>query len=679
MQMNNDRKLSRFSDDELALLDLLLDEAGEATPATTIPRRANADAPPLSFAQERLWFIEQLTPGSPAYTIPLALRLVGPLDLAALERSLNTIVSRHAVLRTTFAQGNDGQPVQVIADSLAITLSMIDLQHLSRNDQEAELQRIVPAAFGQPFDLAAGPLLRAQLIKFEPAEHILLVTLHHIIADGWSRDVLVREAATLYTAFATNQSPQLPELSIQYADYAVWQRDRLQGELLETQIGYWKQQLANAPAALDLPLDRPRPPIQTFNGASTTFALPAPLSQALDDLSRRENCTLFMTLLAAWQVLLHRYSGQRDILVGTPIAGRTHAELEDLIGFFINTLVLRGDVGGDPSFRELLARARETTLAAYAHQDVPFEKLVEELQPTRDLSRSPFFQVMFALQNAPVSEINLPELRLHALGSGTHTAKFDLTLFMEQTPHGLIGAVEYNTDLFDPSTIDGMIEHFATLLAGIVANPDQRISRLPLISARELEFILRDWNDTAATYPQNQGIHELFAAQAAQTPDAIAAVFLPSDGGDTPQLTYAELNARANQLAHHLRGLGVEPETRVGVCMERSLDLLVGILGILKAGGAYVPLDPAYPRERLQFMIEDAQMAVLLTQARLLQNEHNQLPALHDNQGPTVVCLDADWPTIAESSAHNPQPSATDENLAYVIYTSGSTGVPKGV
>jgi amino acid adenylation domain-containing protein/non-ribosomal peptide synthase protein (TIGR01720 family) len=618
----------------------------------------------LSFAQARLWFLEQLEPGSSAYNIPAAVRLTGSLDVAVLEQSLNEIVGRHEVLRTTFGMVS-GEPRQVIAPVLALTLRWVDLRDLPEAQQKIQVERLATEEAQQPFDLAKGPLLRATLLQLGEAEHVLLLTMHHIVSDGWSMGVLIRELAALYEAFSTGKPSPLPELPIQYADFAHWQRQWLQGEVLAAQLSYWQQQLTGAPALLELPTDRPRPGVQTFRGATQFLALPEPLSQKLKTLSQRSGVTLFMTLLAAFQTLLYRYTGQEDICIGSPIANRNRSETEELIGFFVNTLVLRTDMSENPSFQELLARVREVTLGAYAHQDLPFEQLVEALQPERNLSHQPLFQVMFALQNAPMPALELPSLTLSSLEIESGTAKFDLTLSMEDTEQGLVGSLEYNTDLFDAASISRMLGHFQTLLEGIVDNPDLHLSDLPLLTQPERQQLLVEWNDTQVNYPKDVCIHQLFEAQVDRTPEAVAVVF------EDQQLTYGELNSCANQVAHHLRFLGVSPDDLVGICVERSVKMIVGLLGILKAGGAYVPLDPAYPSERLAFMLEDTQVSVLLTQESVVK----KLPS-HQAQ---IVCLDSNRETLTQQSEENPKSEVRPDHKAYVMYTSGSTGRPKGV
>jgi amino acid adenylation domain-containing protein len=658
--------------------------AGPQRELTAIARLPRDGSPlPLSFAQQRLWFLHQLEPGSPAYNVPAAYLLKGPLDRAVLEECLAEVVRRQEALRTTFTT-RDGLPVQVIAPAAAPPhpqplspirmgergrgegappLAVTDLRSLPAAQREEEARRQAVEEFRTPFDLERGPLLRVRLLQLADEEHWLLLSMHHIISDWWSRGVLLAELAALYTARTTGRPAPLPELPVQYADFAAWQRQWLRGEVLDRQLDYWKKQLAGA-ATLDLPTDRPRPPVQTFNGARRPFALPADLIEKLQAVSRGEKATLFMTLLAGFQTLLHRYTGQDDICVGSPIANRTRAETENLVGFFVNSLVLRADLGGNPTFRELLGRVREAALGAYAHQDLPFEQLVEVLQPPRDLSRPPLFQVMFALQNTPVSPPAVPGLHVQALDIDNGTAKFDLTVFLFETGQGLKGEVQYNTDLFDAATIERLTGHFRTLLEGAAANPESRIGELPLLTEPERRRMLVEWNDTRADYPREKCFHQLFEEQAERTPGAVAAAC------GAARLTYAELNRRANQLAHYLRSFGIGPEVLVGVCMERSLEMLVGILGVLKAGGAYLPLDPSYPPERLRFMVQDGGVPLLLTQERLRDR-------LTDD-GPPLICLDTDWDSIAACSDANPEPAAAPENLAYVIYTSGSTGKPKG-
>jgi amino acid adenylation domain-containing protein len=645
---------------------------GETVPQEPIPEAApsGAAAPrweeltaPLSFAQRRIWFLDQFEPGSSVYNMPTALRLTGTLNVGALVQSLTAIVQRHEALRTTFATDEHGEPVQVVAPVMVLPLPLLDLQ--GRPDPEAEALDLAREEASSPFDLSTGPLLRATLLRLAPQEHILLLTVHHIVSDHWSMGVLFRELVELYRTRAEGRRPALPPLAWQYADYAVWQRQWLDDARMEEQLAYWKQRLAGAPAALDLPTDRPRPAVKTYRGATLPFQLPPDLASALQQVSRREGATLFMTLLAAFQVLLHRYSGQADISVGTPVAGRSRQELEAIIGIFVSTLVMRTDLSGNGSFRELLARVRENVLSDFAHQDLPFENLVEALQPVRDTSRSPLFQVMFTLQNSPMEAVALPGLTLAAVEADSGTAKFDLTLYMAEEDGALTGLMEYNTDLFDRTTIERMVGHLQTLLEGVAANPQTPVANLPLLTAAERQQILVEWNDTARDYRQGVCLHELIAEQVERTPEGDAVVF----AGE--RLSYRELNRRANQLAACLRRLGVGPDVPVGICMERSLEMVVGLLGILKAGGAYVPLDPTYPPERLGFMLADAEAPVLLTQERLT--------AVLPEHGARVICLDSQWPEIAAETDANPVNVAGPDNTAYIIFTSGSTGRPKGV
>ncbi|HEX6290912.1 MAG TPA: condensation domain-containing protein, partial [Herpetosiphonaceae bacterium] len=554
------------------------DMAGAIAPSIVPVSRESAL--PLSFAQQRLWFLNQLDPGSSADNMPAALHLTGSLDRLALEQSLSEIVRRHEVLRTRFVT-EQGQPVQVIAPTTPVTLTLIDLHDLPEAERATMVMQLATAEARRPFDLQRDSLLRATLLVLGADDYVLLLTLHHIIADGWSWSILFRELTACYTAQMVGAAIALPELPIQYADFAYWQRQWLQGAVLEQQLDYWRQQLAGL-APLQVPTDHPRPPVPSAKGSSHSFIISRSLTDDLMALSHREGVTLFMTLLAAWQVLLSRYSGQSDIAVGTPIANRTRGEIEDLIGCFINMLVLRTDLAGDPSFRDVLQRVREVSLGAYAYQEVPFEEVVDALQPARDLSRHPLFQVMFALQNVSMALPSLPGLTVKPLSVDFGTVKLDLSLSIAETSAGLSGTLEYSTDLFTAATIARLIEHFTVLLHGLVADPKQRIAELPLLTEAERQM-LDAWNATAYDYPRAPLVHDLIAQQAARTPTATALVW-----GDE-RLTYTALERRANQLAHHLCSLGVGPERRVAVCLDRSLDLVVALLAVLKAGGAYVP------------------------------------------------------------------------------------------
>ncbi|MDY6802251.1 MAG: amino acid adenylation domain-containing protein [Cyanobacteriota bacterium] len=612
---------------------------------------------PLSWNQQRLWFLEQIEGSSSTYNIPAAVELVGELDLAALERSLLEIVRRHEILRTNFAL-LDGLPVQQIAPELKLNIAVIDL----KSDEEVE--GLAMAEAQKPFDLATDPLLRVTLLRRSPSSHYLLLTLHHIISDGWSMGVLINELSQLYGAFLSKAPSPLAELPFQYADFAVWQRQWLSGETLETQLSYWKETLSGAPELLELPTDRSRPPLQSFRGSSHKFHLSAELTQKLQTLAEKSGATLFMILFGAFATLLYRYTDREDICIGTPIANRNRAETESLIGFFINTLVLRADLTGTPTFSQLLDRVRERSLEAYDRQDVPFEQIVEALQPERSLSYSPLFQVMFALQNAPMGELELPGVTLKPMSQDSQSAKFDLTVSMWETETGLEGSWEYNSDLFDRETIARAIGHFQTLLAGIVANPDRQLGELPLLTDAE-ERLFQSWNDTKTNYPAEKTLAELFEDQVEKTPDAIAVSY----GGE--QLTYEQLNRRANQLGHYLQARGVGPEVLVGLCLDRSPEAIAAMLGIIKAGGAYVPIDPDYPPERIAYILSDAGVPVLISNSTLL----GKLPE-HEA---VLVCLDRDWEAIATFSSDNLPMEVTPTSLAYLIYTSGSTGKPKGV
>jgi len=648
-----------------ALLEALLSEQGIEPPkAERIPRREEGGPAPLSFAQRRLWFFDQFEPGNPAYNLVSTVSLRGKLDAVALERSFSDVTRRHEALRTTF-DFRDGEPVQVIAPPQPLHLHVLDITHLPEAERDGRIRNLIHEQTQASFDLKRGPLLRITLVRLRDEEHVLLLAMHHIVSDAWSMGVLVGEVVALYEAYASGREAARPELPLQYADFATWQREWLQGDVLEEQSAYWRRQLGGGLPILELPTDRARPALQTYNGASLSFPLSPALSQSLKALCKAEGVTLFMTLLAAFKVLLYRYTGQEDVIVGSPIANRHRQELEGLIGFFVNTLAMRTDLSGNPTFRELLGRVRETALGAYAHQDLPFEYLVEQLQPDRNLSHSPLVQVVLVLQNTPERKAELPGLVVTPLKYEAETAKFDLTLYFDELGSELQGTFEYNTDLFDRDTIIRMARHLRTLLEGVVADPSERISELPLLTEAERRQLLLEWNDTRADFQQDCCAHQLFEAQVERTPDAVAVAL------EDEQLSYRELNARANLLAHHLRGLGVGAGEAVGIFMERSLEMIVGVLGALKAGAACLPLDPSYPDERLAFMLKDAGGSVVLSQQRLAAN----LPKTDAR----VVCLDADWEEVARSSDENPRTSVTPESWVYVIYTSGSTGRPKGV
>jgi amino acid adenylation domain-containing protein len=643
---------------------------------------------PLSFAQQRLWFLYQLTPGNPFYNVPAAIRLTGTLDQTALERSFQAVVRRHAALRTTFTT-HEGQPVQIVEPDVTVELAVINLQSVAVSDRERISQQLATAEAQHPFNLTTDPLLRVTLLQFDASEAVLLLTMHHIVADGWSLGVLIKELACCYTAFVEGRSPSLPPLPIQYTDFADWQRRWLQGEVLEKQLAYWQTQLQALPV-LQLPSDRPRPAVQTYRGATYPLQISATLTQALETLSQQSGASLFMTLLAAFQTLLYRYTGQTDIAIGSPIANRHRSELEGLIGFFVNSLVLRSNLSGQLTFRALLERVRNVALEAYKHQDLPFEKLVEALDPDRDLSRNPLFQVAFALQNAPMQPLELPGLTLTPAPLESGSTRFDLEVHLWEPAHGLrslwqsqeglSGFISYSTDLFDRDRIGRLIGHFQTLLEGIVANPEAHLADLPLLTPAEQQQ-LAAWNRSPLAPLKNQSdvpilkdlgesrcFHHIFEAWVKLAPEAIALV------AEQGSLTYRELNQQADQLAQTLHQMGTQPGDLVGLCVDRSADMVIGILGILKAGGAYVPLDPNYPSDRLHFMLTDTQVALLLTQSWLVE----QLP----RSQATILCLDQPLPLVPSPQGEQVGSAGctvTPDQLAYVIYTSGSTGTPKGV
>ncbi len=644
-----------------------------APPLVPVPR----DLPlACSFSQQRLWFLDQLLPGDPAYNIPVAVRFQGAMDLGALGLALGELVRRHEALRTTFAASRDGQPVQVVAPAPAVAVPppVVDLRGLPAAVGEAEAFARLIAESVLPFDLGRGPLLRPYLFRLGDEDLLLYFAIHHIVCDGVSISILLRELVTLYGAGARGAGSPLrglPPLPLQYADFAAWQRDWLQGETLARQVAYWRTQLAGAPVVIELPTDRPRPAVQTSHGARRNFRLPAPLVKDLAALGRRERCTLFMTLQGVVNTLLGRYSGQEDVLVGWPIASRNRAELEGVVGFLANLLVLRTDLRGEPAFRQLLARVREAALGAYAHQDLPFEQLVEELRPERHLSHNPIFQVFFVLHQATSGGQGLPGLTVSVPSIDNRTTRGDLLVSLSEAGDGLVGLMEYNTDLFDAATIERMIGHFANLLEAVLAAPDTAVAALPILGAEERRQIVETWNETAAPYP-DRCVHQLFEAQVERSPGAVALIF----EGEGESLTYGELNARANRLARRLRAEGVGPGALVGLCLERSPEMVVALLAVLKAGGAYVPLDPTYPPDRLAFVLEDSGARVLLTQPELRYG----LPG----EGLAVIEVepgggDGDGVENLEPLAGPEDLASGPEDLAYVIYTSGSTGRPKGV
>lgn len=655
-------RVAGMSDSQRALLarQLRLTKAVAGQPG--IRRRpAGMDRAPLSSAQEQLWFLAQLAPQSPTYNVPFTMRLDGPLDRGALHRALQLLAARHESLRTTFPSV-DGRPWQVIGPPPALELEVTDLTGLAARPQETELTRVAAEQARRPFRLDQGPLLRTHLVRLAETSHVLVMTVHHIVFDGWSFGVFLRELGACYEQFAGGAEVGPAGPGLQYADYAVWQREQLAGERFARLVDYWSQTLQGVPT-LELPTDRPRPAVQSFDGAHEALDVPGPLVGALRELSREHSSTLFMTLLAGYAVLLSRYSGQDDIVIGTPAANRGRTELESVIGYFVNMMAIRVDLSGDPSFVELLSRVRQATMGAYVHQDLPFATVVDALRVERDPSRTPLFQTGFTVQENQNGNFS-SSLRIDVDDIPTATAKTDLSLFVSESSDRLSLGMEFAQALFERSTVQRMLTHLRVVLEGVVADPRRRVSQLPLLTPQERHHQLVTWNDTAAPVP-TQGVHELFAAQAAATPEAIAAVL-----GDQC-LSYRELDRQANQVARHLRSLGVGPEVLVGVCAQRSLRRLAGILGVLKAGGAYLPLDPAYPAERLAFMIEDSAVALVLAESATA-DAVTGMPA-------SVVCLDTDWPEItAGEDTALPGPAAGN-NLAYVIYTSGSTGRPKGV
>ncbi|HTR47809.1 MAG TPA: condensation domain-containing protein, partial [Verrucomicrobiae bacterium] len=618
---------------------------------------------PISLAQRRLWFLDQLLPGSPAYNIPVSLRLRGDLNVSALQRAFDEIVARHESLRTTFAQ-QGGEPVQVVAPTGSMAITRADFKKLAAEESEAEARRLLGEEGLRGFDLQHGPLLRALLIALGERDHVLCVTMHHIVTDGRSLQVLVQELSALYDAFSRDLPSPLPPLPIQYADFTLWQQEWLGTGELDEQLAYWKQQL-NGVTPLRLPTDRIRPAEPSSRGGRVEFSLPAEVADKLRSLSQKENATLFMTLLAAYQVLLCRHSDEADICVGSPIANRSRSELDGLIGFFANTLALRGDLSGDPTFREFLQRIRKMTLEAYRHQDVPFEKLVQELQPDRDLSRNPLFQASFSLEQDFSHDLKLANLAFAPFAADIVSTHFDLEAHFVDSPQGISGSLVYSSELFDAETARRMADHFCALLESIAASPDQHVSQLRLMADAERRQVIEDWNRTERAYPGEKSLAELFEQQAARSPEAVAVVF----GGQ--ERTYAELNRQANQLARLLQKRGVTRGTLVGVCLERSADMIVALLAIVKAGGAYVPLDPVYPAERLTMMLVDAQAPVVIAQERTL----SRVP----NDWGEVICLERESGEIAAMSDANLAIASRGEDLAYVMYTSGSTGTPKGI
>ncbi|HEU4556351.1 MAG TPA: amino acid adenylation domain-containing protein, partial [Longimicrobium sp.] len=645
-----------------ALLEARLGGLNRSQP---LARRDPAADVPLTFSQERFWFLDRLGQGGAAYNIHTGMRLRGALDAAALRAALGEVVRRHEALRTTIREV-DGVPLQVITPFTGFDLPVEDLSALEEAEREAALGARHAEVAGHPFELTVGPLFLARLLRLGRDEHALLLCVHHIVSDGWSLKVMFRELWALYHAFRAGQGSPLPEPPVQYADWAVWQRSPGQREMQARHLAYWKERLSGAPELMELPADHPRPPLPTFRGGHVPVSVSAEVADRLRELARGQGATLYMVVLAAFTVLLARYGAGADVVVGTLVAGRARKAVEDVVGLFMNTLVLRTDLSGEPTFRELVERVRETVLGAYEHQEAPFEQVIAELGPERSLSHSTLFQVLFQLDNAGTAEAaEGGELQVRELARDAGTAKVDLALVLTGHPRGIDGGLQYSADLFERGTAARMVEHLKRLLEEAAADPGQRVSRLKLVSRAERERLV-GWNRTTARFPADRCIHQLFEDQARRTPDA------PALFCGEARLTYAELDARANRLARYLRGLGVGPEVRVGVCLERSLELMVSILAVMKAGGAYVPMDPGHPAERIAWLLGDSGVGVLLTQEKL---------AARFSAGPgrTVVAVDAEWARIGQENAEPVESGVGPENLCYVIYTSGSTGRPKGV
>ncbi|MEW6735712.1 MAG: amino acid adenylation domain-containing protein, partial [Acidobacteriota bacterium] len=659
-----------FATPTIVELAKMIDQREETFSLRPVPRNCKL---PLSFSQERVWFIHQLNPNNLAYNYQATLTFLGQLDISVLEHCLEEIVQRHEIYRTTFSV-YDGSPLQIIHQPWPVKLLLVDLQVLPACQREQEFNRLLDVELKRPYDLTNLPLVRWKLIRLSEQEHVLFHFEHHIVHDGWSLHVFLRELTQLYQAFSQCQPASLPELPIQFADFAYWQRQWLEGEAGQSQLAYWKEHLTNCPNVLELPFDHPRPPIQTFQGAAPRFELSPEIWSALKELSRKRGVTLFMTMLAAFLTLLHRYSGQTDICVGSGVANRRWRETEGLIGMIINNIVLRNDLAGNPSFHDLLARVRGIALQAYTNQDIAFDKVVEAVRPERDRSRNPLFQVMFSFQDTPLLGMQVPGLEViltRALSNGS--AKFDMNLVV--TPHselniararaGVVEGItiiwEYNSDLFDAVTIARMIGHYQTLLTNIIADPECLISQLSLLSEAEQQQLIYQWNNTTVEF-SDISVHRLIEAQAAITPHRIAIRFANS------QLNYHELNCRANQLAHYLRSKGVGQEELIGICLERSLDMIVAMLAVLKTGAAYVPLDPHYPSSRLDYISRDAAIRLLISERHI-----------EWQSGMEVFCLTENWAQLTSYDRENLVDAVDSEQIAYVIYTSGSTGKPKGV
>jgi amino acid adenylation domain-containing protein len=646
--------------------DLL--ERLQAPDKSGIPRRRGTGPCLASFAQSRLWYMDQLEPGLPLYHMQSTYRIRGPLDVTALERSVNEIIRRHEVLRTTFI-APEGQPLQVVAAELTLPVTLVDLSTVP--DAESSIQALAREHVRRQFDLARGPLLRLTLLRLGPEEHLLLLAMHHIVSDGWSMNVFAHEISALYDAFVHGQPSPLPPLPIQYADFSLWQRSALQGQPLQDQLGFWKERLAGAPVVLDLPTDRPRPAQPSYNGVRLTHPLSAQVTNVVQTLATQQRVTPFMVFLAAFAIVLQRYSGQDDVVIGTPIANRTHVDLEGLIGFFINTLPIRLDLSGNPTFRELLGRVRDVALDAYEHQDMPFEKLVEELQPQRDVSLPPLFQVLFQLLNLPETPLRLAGATLERIHVDSGIAALELAISLSPNLEPPELTADYSTDLFDGAIVQRLVEHYLALLRAAIARPDEHIGYLPLLTPAERQRIVVEWNRAVppgagpAPLSHDRCLHQLFEEHAQRNPDAIALIF------EQRQFTYREVNARANALAHDLIRRGVAPEVPAGIFIDHHPAAIVALLAILKAGGAYVPLNPDHPAERLAFILRDTGLRCVLT---LPGTAHRLPPA-----GIEHIDIDLDEPEPTGDIAANPTSTVHPDHLAYIIYTSGSTGVPRGV
>jgi len=621
---------------------------------------------PLSFAQRRLWFVQQIEPNSTVYNMQRVARFAGELDIGALREALNAIAARHETLRTRFT-AEEGEPVQVIEAEVRLELPIEDLTSLPATERHLAIKQSIEAAMNRPFNLSLDRLVRVSLMRLGPAEHVLIVNMHHIVSDEWSFQVFFRELAEFYSSLIKGDSIRLPDLPIQYSDYAMWQRERLTGEVFESQLGFWKAHLSGNPPGVELPTDRPRRANPMPPGAAQWRGVSRELAQQLRRLASRQGTTLFTVLLAAFKTLLYRYTHQPDIIVGSPVAGRNRVETEDLIGFFVNTLPLRSRVAGEMSFLELLSQVREIAMGAFSHQDLPFEKLVEALQPDRSVHATPFVNVMFYVLHEQSEASEWPGLNLELLDTGVGPAKFDLTLSVNEKEAGLVASALYNRELFDPETIERLLGHYVRLLEEIVAQPSRRLFELPLMGEAERQQLLVDWNDTRTEFPRSACVHELFEEQARSTPETMALEFGSS------HLSYGALNKRANQVAHHLLKIGVKPGMPIAICAERSLEMIVGLLAILKAGAAYAPLDPILPKQRISELLEDLKPPVVLVSHKRLLEFLPKSPPL------SRICLDRDWKAIRRQPTNDPHVQPGADGLAYISFTSGSTGRPKGV